>query len=147
MNDAPLRLRLATFLSALGRLDAALAQPKSEWTRDSAIQRFEFTFELAWKLTALLAREEGLDAYSPREALRTAHRLGWLAGDELWLDMLDARNRTSHTYHEATAEAIYQRLPAYATALRALHSSLARSLDGSRGTTSSGPGPSESSTA
>jgi nucleotidyltransferase substrate binding protein (TIGR01987 family) len=124
LTDGTLRLRLATLLSALGRLDAALAQPKTEWTRDSAIQRFEFTFELAWKAAALVAREEGLDAYSPREALRTALRLGWIGDDPLWLDMLDSRNRTSHTYNEATAEAIYARLPGYATALRELHRTL-----------------------
>jgi len=125
LTDATLKLRLATLLTALGRLDAALAAQKSEWTRDSAIQRFEFTFELAWKAVALLAREEGVDAYSPREALRTAHRLGWVEDDNLWLDMLDARNRTSHTYDEATAEAIFDRLPGYAAALRALHARLA----------------------
>lgn len=39
--------RLVSLRTALGRLDDALAQPKTEWTRDSAIQRFEFTFELA----------------------------------------------------------------------------------------------------
>ena len=130
MTGETLRLRLATLLSALGRLDAALAQPKSEWTRDSAIQRFEFTFELAWKAVALLAREEGLDAYSPREALRTALRLGWVEDDELWLGMLDARNRTSHTYNEATADAIYQQLNGYSAAMHRLHAGLSRSLDG-----------------
>ncbi len=121
MTNEILRLRLATFLAALARLEAALAQPKTEWTRDAAIQRFEFTFELAWKAAALVAREEGLEAYSPREALRTALRLGWIEDDQLWLDMLDARNRTSHTYNEATAEAIFERLPRYAAALRELH--------------------------
>ena len=30
--------------AALGRLDAALNQPPTEWTRAAAIQRFEFTF-------------------------------------------------------------------------------------------------------
>jgi nucleotidyltransferase substrate binding protein (TIGR01987 family) len=77
---------------------------------------------------ALLAREEGLDAYSPREALRIALRLGWVGDDELWLDMLDARNRTSHTYNEATAEAIFEHLPAYSAAMRGLHGRLARTV-------------------
>lgn len=67
MNQDVVRLRLAAFGSALGRLEAALAQPKNEWTRDSAIQRFEFTFELAWKAVATAARAEGLDAPALRE--------------------------------------------------------------------------------
>lgn len=34
---------------AIARLDDALAQPENEYLRDAAIQRFEFSFELAWK--------------------------------------------------------------------------------------------------
>ena len=45
--DARSAGRLRSFGAALDRLDDALAQPKTEWTRDSAIQRFECTFELA----------------------------------------------------------------------------------------------------
>jgi len=112
---------LASLDAGLARLEAALAQEKTEWTRDSAIQRFEFTFELAWKAVARCAREEGLEALSPREALRTALRLGWIGDDDAWLRMLDDRNRTAHTYNEATAEEIYGRLPAHAAALRGHH--------------------------
>jgi len=86
------------------RLRSAVEQPKTEWTRDSAIQRFEFTFELAWKAVARLAQEEGIESLSPRAALKTALKLGWVADDENWLTMLDDRYRTSHTYNEATAE-------------------------------------------
>lgn len=106
------------------RLADALAQPKTEWTRDAAIQRFEFTFELAWKAVARLARVEGIEAPSPRQALRAAMRLGWIEDDPAWLAMLDDRNRTSHTYNEATAEAIYSRLPGSLARLRALHARL-----------------------
>lgn len=125
MTDVELlRRRCQTLAAAIGRLESALAQPKTEWTRDSAIQRFEFTFELAWKVVALAARAEGLDVTSPRDALRTARRLGWIDDDRLWLDMLDARNRSSHTYDEHAAEGIYQELAAYATALRGLSGTL-----------------------
>ena len=101
---------LSALRAAVQRLAAALAQPKTEWTRDAAIQRFEFTFELAWKAIAKAAQREGVSALSPREALRAALRLGWIADDTAWMDMLQDRNRTSHTYSEATAEEIYARL-------------------------------------
>jgi nucleotidyltransferase substrate binding protein (TIGR01987 family) len=112
--------RLAALERALRRLHAALAQPKTEWTRDAAIQRFEFTFELAWKTLMHAARAEGLECASPRQALRAALTLGWIVDDMLWLDMLEDRNRTTHTYEEATAEAIHSRLPAYADAIATL---------------------------
>lgn len=111
---------LSSLDSALMRLRDALAQPKTEWTRDAAIQRFEFTFELAWKAVMHAARREGLDCNSPRQAFRTALRLGWIEDDARWLGMIEDRNRTSHTYNETTAEEIFARLPNYITALAGL---------------------------
>lgn len=104
---------LASLESALARLQSSLAQPKTEWTRDAAIQRFEFTFELCWKALRRFAKHEGLDVGTPREAFKTAMKLGWIDDDPVWLRMLEDRNRTSHTYNETTAEEIYARLPAY----------------------------------
>ena len=37
------------FSQALTALKDALVQPKNEYMRDSVIQRFEFTLDLAWK--------------------------------------------------------------------------------------------------
>ena len=118
------RAGVDTLGRALVRLRSAMEQPKTEWTRDSAIQRFEFTFELAWKAVARMAREEGIECLSPRTALRTALKLGWIADDENWLTMLDDRNRTRHTYNEAIAEDLYSRLRAHLTALKGLHARL-----------------------
>jgi nucleotidyltransferase substrate binding protein (TIGR01987 family) len=56
-------------------------------------------------------------------------RLDWIADDALWLDMIADRNRTSHTYNEQTAEEIYRRLPAYATALAGLLDNLRARTD------------------
>ena len=116
--------RLRSFGAALDRLDDALAQPKTEWTRDSAIQRFEFTFELVWKAVATVAEAQGVDARSPREAFKRAFALGWIDEEDVWLRMLDDRNRTTHTYIEAVAEEFFKRLPVYAGALRALSKAL-----------------------
>jgi nucleotidyltransferase substrate binding protein (TIGR01987 family) len=117
--------RLRSLGDALRRLEDALAQPKTEWTRDAAIQRFEFSFELVWKAVSAYARSEGLEARSPREAVRVAHRLAWIEDDGLWLRMLDDRNRTSHIYNEAVADEIFSRLGAYAAAMGDLRQRLA----------------------
>lgn len=121
-----LAVRLGDLESAVARLHDALEQPKTEWTRDAAIQRFEFTFELAWKCVALAARKEGLEVASPRRAWQSAFQLGWIQEDGLWLDMLEDRNRASHSYREATAEAIYSRLARYVDAISELLSELKR---------------------
>ena len=111
---------LELFATALARFQAALAQPKTEWMRDAAIQRFEFTIELAWKTVMRFARREGVDCSSPRQALRAAFKLGWIGDEDIWFDMLEDRNRTSHMYNEMLAEELYARLPGYQSALSAL---------------------------
>lgn len=120
MNSQETKSSLAAFDSALIRLGDALDQPKTEWTRDAAIQRFEFTIELAWKTIMRFARREGVECSSPRQAFRTALKLGWVKDEGVWLDMLDDRNRTSHTYSEVTAEDIFSHLPGYESALSKL---------------------------
>lgn len=113
------KLLLADLEAALARLDGALARPPDEFIRDSAIQRFEFTFELFWKVLKAFCDDEGLRVHSPREALRGAFQVGLLADDEGVFRMLEDRNLTSHTYNVATAEAIFSRLPAHAASIRA----------------------------
>ena len=73
---------------ALLRIADALGRPENEFVRDAAIQRFEFSFELAWKGIQAAARLEGQDCASPRAALSTAWRNGWIAEEDAWLDML-----------------------------------------------------------
>ncbi len=111
---------------ALTRLDGALAQPVNEFVRDSAIQRFEFTFELFWKSLKAYAEESGVEAFSPRDSVRTAFQLGVIQEHPDWFRMLEDRNLTSHTYNEATAESIYSHLPAYCCLIRQAHAELSQ---------------------
>ena len=117
MSDK-LRNLLRLLALALARLESALDQPPNEFIRDSAIQRFEFTFELFWKSLKAYAEESGVEAYSPRDTFRTAFQLGLLQEDGTWFQMLADRNLTSHTYNEATASSIFAHLPAYLRRIR-----------------------------
>jgi nucleotidyltransferase substrate binding protein (TIGR01987 family) len=111
MNDKSKTL-LTQWEKATARLEEVLALPKNPVVRDSCVQRFEFTFELGWKVLKGLLREEGLEGNSPRECIRLAFKQGWIENDARWLEALTLRNLTSHTYEEAVAEKIYKDLPA-----------------------------------
>jgi nucleotidyltransferase substrate binding protein (TIGR01987 family) len=117
MSDK-LRNLLRLLGTALSRLDLALAQPINEFVRDSAIQRFEFTFELFWKSLKAYAEESGVEAFSPRDCLRAAFQLGVIQESPEWFRMLEDRNLTSHTYNEATADTIYSHLSTYTRLIR-----------------------------
>ena len=71
------------------------------------IKAFEYTFELAWNTLRDLLRSQG-DAtlLGSRDTLREAFRLGLIEDGEIWMQMIQDRNLTSHTYNRPTAEAI-----------------------------------------
>lgn len=111
---------------ALAQLEAALPRLDSDpLLRDGAIQRFEFTFEFAWKaLRKVLLDAHGVVANSPKAVFREGLANGLLADEGGWLAMLEDRNLTSHTYHEPLAIEIASRLPRHASRLRELLSML-----------------------
>jgi len=94
-----------------------------------SIQYFEFCFELAWKSLKALANHHGLSgADSPRSALRAAFGQGWIDDEAVCLEMLEARNRMSHTYNAEMALAVYTRLGVFLAALSALDDELKAAL-------------------
>ena len=107
-----MRLRLESLQNAVVRLRAALDAPETDLSRDAAIQRFEFCFELAWKTIQRRALDEGLECQSPKGCLKLALKLGWIAKENDWLAMLEDRNQTTHTYDEELAKRVYSRLAA-----------------------------------
>lgn len=112
-NDSDLRWkqRFASFEKARSRLTAAVnlarARPLSDLERQGLIQAFEFTHELAWNLMKdwLLWKGPVVLAGS-RDVTREAFAQGLIADGETWMDMIRARNLSSHTYNEETAEEI-----------------------------------------
>jgi len=100
------------FEKALERLREVLNAPKTDIVRDSAIQRFEFTLDISWKmLKSFLEEEKGVICASPKECFRQAYRQGITDYDEDWIKFVDMRGETVRTYNEDIAERIYNELP------------------------------------
>ena len=100
--------RANSFEKALGRLRAAvkLAEQRelSDLEAQGLIQGFEYTHELAWKTLKNFLESQGmLNLYGSRDTTREAFRNGLIENGEVWMDMVDKRNLTSHTYDEKTA--------------------------------------------
>ena len=96
------------FKEANKRLTEALGLEKEDdIKRDAVIQRFEFTFELLWKTFKRIARSEKLDCYSPKSSFKTGFKMGLIEDEELFLKIIDARNKTTHVYSEEEAKEIY----------------------------------------
>jgi nucleotidyltransferase substrate binding protein (TIGR01987 family) len=117
---------LDDYAAALERLEEALkVEAGSDLIRAGCIQYFEFSFELAWKAIKLIGEQAGLDAGgSPKACLKLGFAQRWIADEALWLEMLEARNRMSHTYDATDALRIHSRLAAFLPALTALLAAL-----------------------
>ena len=99
--------RVSDFRKALERLQEALLQPETSLIRDATIQRFEFTYELAWKALKLMLDHRGIDTRNARDALREGLEQGLIEDGNGWTAMHEMRNLTSHTYDEAIAKQVY----------------------------------------
>jgi len=95
---------------ALKALKEALAEEPTVLNQDATIQRFEFTFELSWKLMQEVLRENRIDTYGVRGVFREAARLELVEDPLPWFSFLEARNLTAHTYNEEEARKIYTKI-------------------------------------
>ena len=100
------------YQKALNQLSSGLAPYPNlnELEKDGAIQRFEFTFELAWKtLQDYLAQQAGyVDVKGPRPVLKQAVQDGLLIDGYTWIQMLDRRNALTHVYDETESREILE---------------------------------------
>jgi nucleotidyltransferase substrate binding protein (TIGR01987 family) len=123
LDLTPLQGALTSLRRGLARWQAAGEQ--DEELRDACIQRFEYTFELSWKMLARrlerdLADARSVDAMSFRELMRSGGERGLVRDVAAWMIFRDKRNTTSHTYNAAKAADVAAVLPAFADEAQAL---------------------------
>lgn len=108
--------KLSNYRKALHRLaevvNVAKVRELNDFEADGMIQRFEFTFELAWKLLKSYAEYQGVDKeiMGSRDAIRWAFENGLITDSNVWMEMIKRRNDTSHTYDEDTASEVVDRI-------------------------------------
>jgi nucleotidyltransferase substrate binding protein (TIGR01987 family) len=94
----------AQYNRALDRLHEVVALDETDIIRDSLIQRFEFTYELAWKCMFYWMRDQGEKVTEMQKPIiAAAFRCELIVDPKLWEDIKDERDETSHTYNEDKA--------------------------------------------
>lgn len=78
--------------------EAAGRQSLSDLEAEGMVQRFEYTFELAWKTLKDFLELQGFTVAYPREVIKTAFQVGLISMGDAWFKMLDRRNEAAHTY-------------------------------------------------
>lgn len=97
------RQRFQNFEKAYKQFNTAIIDfPKlSTLEKEGLIQRFEYTFELAWKTLKDYLEAQEVPANFPREVIKLAFHYNLIQDGEVWMDMLEKRNLMAHTYNEA----------------------------------------------
>ena len=111
---------ITPLIKAKQSLDTVLAEPKTDISRDASIQRFEYTFELIWKILRRVLVYKGIQSNNPRDVFRDAAKQGLIDKPEEWFAFLESRNFSTHTYNGDIANAIYAVLPLFQTHLTGL---------------------------
>jgi nucleotidyltransferase substrate binding protein (TIGR01987 family) len=102
----------ADYRNALKQLEEALTENIStnKLAIDGTIQRFEFTFELSWKLLKKVLEYNGTQVDSPRPVIKESYQKKYIKDGEGWITMLEDRNQTAHTYDQKKSLDIYNNI-------------------------------------
>lgn len=92
---------------ALDKLLEAMNFPDDDPHKESTIQRFEYTFELSWKLMSSILKDQGIESYGVKNIIREAYKLGLLDEISVWFKYAAARNMASNIYAEGIANEVY----------------------------------------
>lgn len=142
MQDVRWQQRLANYAKALRRLNdgVTLAEKRelSHLEKQGLIKSFEFTHELAWNVMKDFLTDEGVqEIFGSKSATREAFSNGLITEGPVWMDMIESRNLTSHTYNADVADDIardiIQRFAplfnAFYTRMRAIQKNTAGDID------------------
>ena len=102
-KDIRWKQRFDNFNRAFSQLTIAVSlfDTLDDLAKEGLVQRFEYTFELAWKTLKDYLISKGEDIQFARDVIKKAYQFEIIEDGEMWLLMLDRRNAMSHTYNEA----------------------------------------------
>jgi len=137
LDLSPLKNALAALERSMAYLASDLAKDAGlrEQFRGAAIQGFEFTYDIGFKmlkrrLEQLSADPAAIDRLAFKDAIRQAAEAGLVPDPVRFFGYREQRNATSHAYDEAKAAGIEAALPAFRDDMRALVAALERDNHG-----------------
>jgi nucleotidyltransferase substrate binding protein (TIGR01987 family) len=118
----------------LKRLQDVAAKPldPDQERLDATVHRFNIAFETLVKLLDTFLEERHRLGLAERGSskfalLKAAYRQRLIEDEQTWIDILDARNTTSHEYDRDKAMALYESIKRYVPHLERLFSRMADS--------------------
>ncbi|MCX6580319.1 MAG: HI0074 family nucleotidyltransferase substrate-binding subunit [Candidatus Aminicenantes bacterium] len=104
---------LERFSSVVDRQEKIYEDGYSDIYLDLVVKRFEFTFEMSWKAIKRYLDFIGIGCINPRSCFKEAFAQGLIESETVWLEMIETRNLSSHTYSEDEIKEILDKLNLY----------------------------------
>jgi nucleotidyltransferase substrate binding protein (TIGR01987 family) len=117
MQDVRWLQRFDNFKKALSKLKEAV----NEWLEigdkmtdlelEGMVQRFEFTYELAWNTIKDFYENQGESGIQgSRDAFKMATQRGLIQDGKVWMEMIEVRKLTVHTYDESITKNVTMKI-------------------------------------
>ncbi len=114
-DEQKIILKISQLEKALEKFNEILnINSDKDYIIDASIQRFEFCYELIWKTLKLALQLNSIETNSPKDVLRKAYQYKYIENIDLWINLIEVRNLTTHTYDQILANEVYALLPQYA---------------------------------
>lgn len=103
--------KFSNFLIALSDLEEACKEPiKNDRDIAGIIKSFEFAYELSWNALKEVLANQGIATTTPRDVFAKAYQNQFIHTDSEWIELMNDRNRTSHTYDKGFARQMVERI-------------------------------------
>ncbi len=111
-KDVRWQQRFANFEKALGQLTEFIEKGAlNKFEEQGLVKCFEYTHELAWNVMKDFLSEDGIkNIFGSKTATKQAFNKGLIEQGEVWMDMIESRNESVHTYNEETADKIASKI-------------------------------------
>ncbi len=114
ITDIRWKQRFSNFEKAFSRLSEIalpLNQNLSDIEKEGYIQRFEFTHELAWNVMEDFLQFKGIQGLiGSKDATKFAFQNELIENGQIWMDMIESRNQTVHTYNDEILEMQFEKI-------------------------------------
>lgn len=119
---------LDKFVNVVERYEEFKTEGFEDIYLDLIVKRFEFTYEMSWKALKRYLEFLGFEPKNPRATFKEAYSQQLIVDEDIWLDMIEQRNLSSHIYDESEIKEILDKKDVYKNAFLELKAKLADGL-------------------
>lgn len=122
--EPSLKILLTHFKWTIDRFEEILQNEKSDYYRDAALQRFNFTCDMALKCIGSLAAEQEKTCKTFQECVEWSVNNNWLEPDAPWKEIIESYSQAGQKLKGEEADLEYEKMASYCLLLKNIYNHL-----------------------